>query len=283
MAGETNLILSFSSVLASDAGSYRVHVTNPLGDQWSDAATLTVIVPPAITSQPASATNGVGSTAIFTVGYTGTSPAFQWFTNGTLLAGATSDTLTLNNVSQANAVDYTVVLSNAAGVVTSTPPAHLTVIELPVITGQPTSVIALVGDNVSFNVTATSAVPPAYQWYFNSNSLPAATGATLNLSSVTTNEAGAYYVTVSNLAGVVTSTMATLSVYTTTVPVMTIHYTQHVATVGLIGVPTYTYAIEASDDLLSWTAVQTNQSPFSLVETNSPPIGNRFYRGIHLP
>ena len=188
----------------------------------------------------------------------------------------------LTNVQQADAVSYAVVLSNAAGSVTSSP-ALLTVIDPPVITSQPTNVIALVGDNVSFQLTAAGTLPLAYQWYHNSNSVPSATAATLSLSSITTNDAGTYFVTVTNPAGVAISSSATLSVYTTTVPVMTIVYSNGVAVVSLAGVPTYSYAIEASTNLLDWTSVETNVSPFSLIDTNTVQMPHRFYRGLYLP
>ena len=51
----------------TNAGSYTVVVTNSLGSVTSAAAVLTVLVPPSITSQPASLTNECTSTATFTV------------------------------------------------------------------------------------------------------------------------------------------------------------------------------------------------------------------------
>jgi hypothetical protein len=283
LPNETNRILAFANVLASDAGGYRVHVTNPSGDQWSDVASLTVIVPPTITGAPQSRTNNAGTTATFTVAYTGTAPSFQWLADGTELVGATDGTLVLSNVSSADARDYTVILSNAAGSVTSAPPAHLTVIDPPQITSQPTNVIALVGDNVAFHVAATGTEPFAYQWYFNSNHLAAETGQTLSLLNVGTNDAGAYFVTVTNAAGAVTSSVATLSVYTTTVPVMTITRSNQLVIVGLQGVPTYPYAIQGSTNFFDWASMQTNASPFSITVTNASQGDSQFYRGIYQP
>ncbi len=92
-----------------------------------------------ITTQPASVTVTAGSSATFTVAATaGTSTiGYQWRFNGTAISGATSATLTLNNVTSANAGDYTVVLSTEAGMVTSNA-ATLTVNAAPIVTPAPT-------------------------------------------------------------------------------------------------------------------------------------------------
>ncbi len=77
-------------------------------------------VPPAITTQPAALTVAAGASATFSVAATGSpTPTYQWRRDGTNIAGATAATLTLNNLTTANAGTYTVVASNATGSVTS--------------------------------------------------------------------------------------------------------------------------------------------------------------------
>jgi hypothetical protein len=82
----------------------------------------------------------------------------------------------------------------------------------PLITQQPISQNAFVGDPVSFGVTATGTMPLFYQWLYNGNPIIAATNTTLTLNNVQTGNAGNYSVIVSNLAGAVTSSNAFLSV-----------------------------------------------------------------------
>src|SRR5258707_12170435 len=53
ISGATNATLTVSNILAADAGNYRVVVTNSHGSATSSNATLAVLLPPAITSQPA--------------------------------------------------------------------------------------------------------------------------------------------------------------------------------------------------------------------------------------
>src|SRR5205823_3826162 len=72
----TNASLILSSVSASDAGGYSVIVTNAFGSVTSSVATLTVIDPPVIVSQPASRTNNAGTQASFAVTASGTAPVY---------------------------------------------------------------------------------------------------------------------------------------------------------------------------------------------------------------
>ncbi|MGE0481092.1 MAG: PQQ-dependent sugar dehydrogenase [Phycisphaerae bacterium] len=81
----------------------------------------------------------------------------------------------------------------------------------PVITTQPDSRTVCAGDNVSFTVVATG-TGLSYQWQRNGVNIGGATSATLNLSGVTTAEAGDYRVIVSSACGSRTSNVATLTV-----------------------------------------------------------------------
>lgn len=75
---------------------------------------------PLITTQPVAATVTSGASAQFSVVAAGTpEPAYQWQRNGTAIAGATASTLSLTNTTAADAGDYTVVLTNDLGTVTS--------------------------------------------------------------------------------------------------------------------------------------------------------------------
>jgi pectin methylesterase-like acyl-CoA thioesterase len=76
---------------------------------------------PLITSQPAPQTVAANSSASFTVGALGVStPTYQWQKNSTNLVGQTGATLTINNASGNDIGSYSVIVSNAAGTVTST-------------------------------------------------------------------------------------------------------------------------------------------------------------------
>jgi dienelactone hydrolase len=97
---------------------FAVVVTNVGGSVTSSPlVTLTVL---GITSQPTDQIVDVGATATFTVAATGTAPlAYQWRFNDANLAGRTGTSLVLANAQSANAGNYTVIVTNACGSVTS--------------------------------------------------------------------------------------------------------------------------------------------------------------------
>ena len=106
----------------STAGTYSIvlRATNSAG---TTTATITLVVlervvAPAITTQVASQSTVAGGPATFSVVATG-SPTYQWRKDGVAIAGATGTTLTLASTRPADAGAYTVVVTNAAGSVTS--------------------------------------------------------------------------------------------------------------------------------------------------------------------
>lgn len=75
---------------------------------------------PTIVTQPVSRSVAIGGSVTLTVNTNGQSPlAFQWYLNGVAIAGATQPTYTITNATNASAGNYTVVVTNALGSVTS--------------------------------------------------------------------------------------------------------------------------------------------------------------------
>jgi hypothetical protein len=191
--------------------------------EWGTVTIAFTLTPtataPAITSQPQSLTVGIGGTATFGITAVGTpAPTFQWFRNGTAIAGATAASLSLNNVQTGDAGNYTVTASNSAGSVTSST-AVLTVSgTAPSITTQPQSQTVTVGSNVTFSAAASGTPAPTYQWSKGGTAIAGATGASLTLSNVQTADAGNYSVTATNSVGAATSNVASLTVNAVVVP-----------------------------------------------------------------
>jgi len=137
VSGATSPNLNLASVSASSVGNYDVVITG-FGSITSASANLLIIdydtnQVPAIVSQPLSRTNFAGTVATFSVVANGNGPfAWQWRRNGTNLfsGGNVSDatlwTLTLSNVSPADAATYDVLVSGFTTVTSA--PATLTVI-----------------------------------------------------------------------------------------------------------------------------------------------------------
>ena len=126
IAGATNATLTISNVVAGDAGTYRVGVTNSHGGVLSSNATLTVLIPAAITTQPSNMVAAIGDTVVLSVGATGTGPlVYQWrknglnLTDGGRVSGATSPTVTISNILTSDVGNYDVTVSNSFSLATS--------------------------------------------------------------------------------------------------------------------------------------------------------------------
>jgi len=226
ISGATNAALTITGALTNDAGSYRVIVTNLYGSATSAVATLTVLVPAKIITQPASQTVLAGTPAVFSVTADGTVPLnYQWSLNGTNLAnsahisGATNATLTVSNLVASDAGNYSVTVTNNYGSDTSSN-AALTVVFAPAISTQPVGQAVDVGTPFTFAVSATGTAPLNYQWLFNGLLLSGQTNSTLSYAAAAMNQAGNYSVVVTNLYGSVTSSNALLQV-TNALPIIT--------------------------------------------------------------
>jgi endonuclease/exonuclease/phosphatase family metal-dependent hydrolase len=120
LTGATTTSFSITNVQPADAGDYSVVVTNSAGSATSTNATLTVDSAPAISAQPQSQAVNVGQTATFTVSATGAAPlAYQWRFFSTNLPGATATSYSRTNAQTADAGNYSVVITNTLGSVTS--------------------------------------------------------------------------------------------------------------------------------------------------------------------
>ena len=93
-------------------------------------------------------------------------------------------------------------------------------VSAPTITVQPQSQTVNAGDSATFSVTAAGVPAPTYQWYYGTTALTGttATSASLGLSNVSAANTGSYSVVISNLAGSVTSSAATLTVNAISTP-----------------------------------------------------------------
>jgi sugar lactone lactonase YvrE len=120
IVGATSATYSINSTSTTSAGSYAVVITNFIGSVTSASATLTVNVLPAITTQPSSQSVTAGNSVTFSVVATGTpTPTYQWRKDGAVISGATATSYAISSPASGDAGSYTVVVTNAAGSVTS--------------------------------------------------------------------------------------------------------------------------------------------------------------------
>ncbi|MBE0543181.1 MAG: immunoglobulin domain-containing protein [Verrucomicrobia bacterium] len=167
---------------------------------------------PSVTVQPQNQTVRYGERALFEALVSGTSPfTYQWLRNGSNVVGGTQMMLTISNATLAAQGDYSVVVTNQVGTVTSLV-ATLTVDARPYILTQPVGRTVESGDAVNLSVSAGGAPTLTYQWQRDGSVLPGQTGSTLNIPSASTTNTGTYSVVVSNSFGFTQSLAAVLTV-----------------------------------------------------------------------
>lgn len=254
---------------------------------YSDAIKFVFVPPlqpPTITNEPSGLVVNQGANATFTVGASGAAPlSYQWRFEGTNLAGATQSSYTRFNAQSIHEGDYSVLVTNVAGAVTSAP-AFLVVNMPPSIGVQPQNQSVEVGQSADFFVAAGGTEPLQYQWRFHGTNLPGATASDYTRTSVQTNHAGPYFVVVSNLAGWVISSNALLTVkFPLFPPQFEIIEWQPDGRVRLAitGTPGTSLWLDHASNLVDWIVITNLSNPDGTVEfmddaRNHP--GGGFYR-----
>jgi hypothetical protein len=231
ISGATSTTLTLNNVSTTMSGyEYQAVFTNSIGSATTSAATLTVTttpVAPSITSQPSNQTVTAGQSATFTASASGSpTPTVQWqvradggktFTN---ITGATSTTLTLNNVTTTmSGYEYEAIFTNSAGSAT-TSAAMLTVNAVaPIITSNPSNQTVTADQSAIFTASAGGSPTPTVQWQVSSDggktftNISGATNITLTLNHITIAMNGYEYEAVfTNSAGSAATSAATLTV-----------------------------------------------------------------------
>jgi hypothetical protein len=124
--GATTASLQINTKTSMNNNQFRVIATSTSGTATSNAAVLILGVPPTITYQPMSRTIKPGLNAVFHVVATGRAPLqYAWYfnneplTNSGNVTGATSTALIITKVTNANAGNYYVIVTNPIGSATS--------------------------------------------------------------------------------------------------------------------------------------------------------------------
>ncbi|MCX8521347.1 MAG: DUF1566 domain-containing protein, partial [Rhodoferax sp.] len=135
-----------------------------------------------------------------------------WKKGGSNIPGATDSTYTIaaTSIADSGAV-FSVVVSNDAGSTSSSATLTVNAAVAPAIATQPLAQTVAPGKTVTFTVIATGTTL-RYQWRKDGDDISGATASNYAISSTTSANDGAYSVVVSNSAGTVTSSSATLTV-----------------------------------------------------------------------
>ncbi|HLO66813.1 MAG TPA: immunoglobulin domain-containing protein [Holophaga sp.] len=215
VSGATSATYAIAAAAPTNAGTYTVTVSNPVGVATSKAATITV-VPPLVVTAPASAAVVDGGMVSFSVTPAGLAPyTFQWLKNGVAITGAQASTYAIPAALWAteNGAQYACTVTDALNRTVTTAFATVTVTPIaPAVTADPADLALMAGEPATFTVGISGTLPIAYQWYNGSTPVAGATSNTLTLAAVTKADEGLYWVKATNAAGTVSTKYAKLSV-----------------------------------------------------------------------
>lgn len=191
---------------------YRIRLSDASDNTISSTTqNLTLAAPTSITAHPQNASACEGATVSFSVTASGSNLSYRWRRNGTDVPGGTGATLTITNVTQAQAGSYDCVVSGACGQPVTSNSATLTINPQTTITAHPQSATVCQGASVTFSVTATGS-NLRYQWRKGSTDIAGATSASYTIATVALADTGFYACVVTGDCGAPTSNQAQLQV-----------------------------------------------------------------------
>ena len=224
IGGATSTTYAFTAAAADNGKQFRAVFTNSAGTATTSAATLTVNVAPAVTTQPANQTVTAGATASFSAAASGTpAPTVQWqvSTNSgssfTDVGGATATTYSFAAAAADTGKQFRAVFTNSAGTAT-TNAATLTVNFAPAVTTQPANQTVTAGGTATFTAAASGNPAPTVQWQVSTNGgstfgdISGATATTYAFTTAVGDTAKQFRAVFTNSLGTATTGAATLTV-----------------------------------------------------------------------
>ncbi len=242
--------------------------------------------PPA--SQTAAYTKQEGGLAVGTLGLAWhdvvvnkSGGTVQWYIDGLRIATVSAATIVASNITVGYWDPFTSLsdntnlsfglIDNLRVEVPAVGPSFLT---------QPADLAVKVASNVTFTASATGVPSPSYQWKFNDANIAGATGTNFTITNVQYTNAGSYSVVVSNIAGIVTSTNALLSIITPSPATFTSYSVMPDQSLQLAisGDADTTYYVQSSTNLVDWITFTNVTITGNIVSlnvgstTNSPQL-----------
>jgi hypothetical protein len=274
--------LQLNNITTNILGNYQVIITSPSGSVTSSIATLTMLLPPSITSQPANITATNAGSANFLVTASGTAPLnYQWWMSSGRSASAVSVLYGLGQVVGA-------VVTNGGAGYSSIPQVHFV----------GSSMLAASGTAVVSNGMVTAIVITSQGFdYFSPPTIqidapsvtnafyPDQTNATLSFSPATSANATNYFVVVTNNYGSVTSATVALTVFLPPQQ-FTLQNLGAGLQLQLTGTPYYPYILQSTTNLtppVNWQSILTNPADvngnWQFTDTNLNGL-QKFYRTL---
>jgi hypothetical protein len=206
-----------SGVATLSGGTVTGITMTSAGSGYTSAPAIFIGTTPSVQITPQNLTAVLGGNAALAANPTVLGPfsdqiGYQWIHNGTNVPSATNASLPIIGAQLTDAGSYSVIASNLYGIATSGV-ATVSIVLPPVITQSPSNWVAAVGTPVTLTASATGTAPLSYQWWHGAGPISGASSSAYVLGPVQTNQAGSYFVVVSNAYGIATSAVATVTVY----------------------------------------------------------------------
>ena len=212
--GATSSEFAIDSITSENFGYYRCAMSGEIyNTKYSSVAKVESKPEPSIVTQPTDFEVWPDSNGNLSVSATGDRLTYQWYFNGEAIEGATSATLSFENIQTKSCGEYYCVITNPVGSV-QTNTVVVSVKPAPSITTQPEKLGIFMNTNGSLSVSATGE-ELTYQWYFNGEAIEGATEACLSFENIQTDKAGSYYCVITNPTGSVQSSSADVVVHQT--------------------------------------------------------------------
>jgi polygalacturonase len=286
------------------AGSADLDATNGVfwmdeirvGTNWADVTPSSggTTGPPTITAQPTAQAVTTGQNATFTVSAGGATPLiYQWYFNtNTALAGDTNASLTVTNANRTNAGEYSVLITNTSGSITSSYVA-LSIIDTPPVASNDTFIRPLdlslkipIADLLTNDTDADGDTLTLTGVSITTNGINLATNATYILYTNGPEVDDSFSYTISDsYGGSATGTVFVVISTSLTGQAQTVEVSGTNATLAFEGLPGGVYEVERSTNLTSWVFLQETTAPAAgrfqiqdnFADLGSPPT-QAYYR-----
>ena len=259
--------------------TFSATATNSVGTSSASSASSTII-PVTVPGAPTGLSGVSGNTQAVISFAAPTSNGGATITSYTLTAtpvsggsavtasGSTTP-ITVTGLTNGTSYTFSATATNSVGTSSSSSASSAVTPILPVaITTQPINLTVAQGYPASFTVAASGTVPLTYQWSKNGVAISGATSATYTIAAVATTDAGNYTVTITNAAGSVTSSAATLTVQAFNVLTANQNVIAGKSAAFMSGVNLGSTQWQVSTDAgVTWTNL-TNNSTYDGVTTN---------------
>ena len=197
---------------------------------------------------------------------------YQWSKNNIELIGATSDTLSIANISLSDDGIYSVSVSsgneslNSLVALVSVAPKGIAV----TITNHPQAIVTIEGEQAYLEVSAEGTGPLVYQWQKGGSIIPDTNSSRLSFNPISLDDEGTYSVTVSNEINALQSDFANITV------------NESIAALEIIQQPISTETLEGNNTTFSVSATGGGYIAYQW-RKNSTAISNAYGQSYSIP